>query len=756
MVTASKNSDERDQDISFKKLKILGADLLAGSPESKKKPRYAAFLVNGENTLSFDEIDLDKLNRLIRAEKPDYLAVDNIFELFNKKELIFFSRRLPVTTSLVQVTGSPQHGFVTVKQLAKQYGLAKDTGKLKALETAEICARLVLMNQGFRVSALEDEATILFTRKRSKGPGGWSQQRFSRRMDISVSNASKSFLEKLDELDIEYDEFLYKERTIVKIPVSNSTTITEIRKLALKFKTDEVNVKVFQEPKKLEFIPLSAKVPSLVGKKLKSLIVGIDPGTTVGLAILNLNGKIEGLFSRRNLSTMAGVKLIASFGKPAIIAADVSPVPKTVQKYKKTFNCRLETPGRKASKQEKKKLISEEIENLDIRVDAHARDALYAALHAYKKHVSLFKKIKEEFYNNTLLRNYSGMLDNVYEEVLAGKSIHSALEGQLKRIELLLQLQVPDLEEHQEKYPVQAQQEITSLMKRKEKLQLENSLLQNSLDRIQEEHARLQKDFEHLFEEYNGFRAKRSLRAEKDKKVRERTDRIQSLKKEINKLRNAISGLELRLDAATKFRNFWSRGDIIPLRVIVKFSEEAIIQFDREVGLSPDDLVLFKDPSGGGSKTANLLAERGVVAVLLEEGQKITQGASESLREQKIGCFALQVFRFDPENLVQELPTEKTRAFIIKFEDFYCINKKKMQVMLKKFQYELERELAEKRKKQLGIERDTTDEDEEDPIINMISEYQKARSLALKIYPDLEEDEEEKEEGVGIRLEEDE
>lgn len=742
---------EKKHDSFPRKLKVLGTDLLAGSPESKKKPRYAAFLVNGEEeNRSIEEIDLDELNHLIRNEKPNYIAVDNIFELFrDKTELVRFSKRLPASSSLVQVTGSPQHGFVTVKSLAKQYGLAKDTGKLNALETAEVCARLVLMNQGYRISALEDEATVLFTRTRSKGPGGWSQQRYSRRMDISVSNASKSFIEKLDEAGTDYDDFLYKDRAVVKVPTSTAMSLDAIRKLAKEFKTEEVNVKVFQEPKKLEFIPLSTKVPSQVGKKLKSLIVGIDPGTTTGMAILDLNGKIEALFSKRNFSTMTGVGAISALGRPAIIAADVDPVPKAVLKYKKVFNCRLITPGKKASKREKKNFISEVVEDLDIRADAHARDALYAALYAYKKHAALFEKIKEEFYNNPLLRNYTGTLDDVYEEVLAGKSIHSAMENQLKRIEQLLQFKAAELEDHQEEYPIQAQQEITSLKKRNEKLMLESSMLQTRLNRLEEERSDLKKEFGQLLGEYDSFRRKRSFKVEKDKKIRERTGKIRSLTGEIARFKEIINGLELRLDAATKFRNFWSRGDIIPLRVISKFSEESIINFDRDVGLSPDDLVIFKDPSGGGSKTANLLAQRKVAAVLLEEGQKITQGARDSLKAQKIGVFELPVFRFDPESLVQEVPTEKTRAFIIKFEDFYCVNKKKMQVLLKKYQFEwereLERELAELRRKQPVQEKEI--EDEEDPIIKMISEYQRARSLAQAIYPDLDEEEDEWEGG---------
>ncbi|MHA1451008.1 MAG: hypothetical protein ACTSP4_16525, partial [Candidatus Hodarchaeales archaeon] len=193
------------------------------------------------------------------------------------------------------------------------------------------------------------------------------------------------------------------------------------------------------------------------------------------------------------------------------------------------------------------------------------------------------------------------------------------------------------------------------------------------------------------------FRWKRSLEIDQNKRVKSKIKRITALEREINEYKRSIKRLELRLDAATKFRNFWSRGNIIPLRVIPKFSEEAILEFNRETGFTKDDLVFFKDPSGGGSKTAKLLAEHGIAAVLLKEGQKIAQGARES---------------------------------------------QKMQILLRKFQFELERELLEERKRSRELERELLEsESEEDPIITMIREYQNARRLVRQIFGENGEDE---------------
>jgi len=722
---------------------VLGLDLLSGSPKSRKKPKYSAFLIHGEKIQHFVDISLQEIKKLIAREKPAYIAVDNIFELFqNKDELVNLSRWIPESTSIIQVTGSPQHGFTSIKKLAKQFNLTRENKKLDALETAEVCARLALMNQGFKVSALEDEITVLITRTRSKGPGGWSQRRFSRRMDIAVNTAARTFIEELINNNYDFDEFLYKDRAVFKIILHDMSRMSGVKDILSKLQTGEVNTKIFREAKKLEFIPLSAKIPSRTGKSLDSLIVGIDPGTTTGIAILDLKGHIVSLTSKRNMSTMAGVKLIASHGRPVIIAADVYPVPKTVLKYKKTFGCRLVTPGKKVSKHDKKNLISEHLDNYGKKTDAHTRDALYAAIHAYKRHEDTLIKVKTEFFNNPFLKQYTGTLDDVYSSVLAGKSIHAALEEQLRKIEQVISLQPPQDDESLDDYPLQARKEIASLKKRAEKLQLENSLLQISYNRVKDDLQCALDERDRTIEEYDSFRWKRSLEIDQNKRVKSKIKRITALEREINEYKRSIKRLELRLDAATKFRNFWSRGNIIPLRVIPKFSEEAILEFNRETGFTKDDLVFFKDPSGGGSKTAKLLAEHGIAAVLLKEGQKIAQGARESLKKLKVACFTLSIFHFDPDNLIQQLPIEKTRAFIIRFEDFYCVNKKKMQILLRKFQFELERELLEERKRSRELERELLEsESEEDPIITMIREYQNARRLVRQIFGENGEDE---------------
>jgi predicted RNase H-like nuclease (RuvC/YqgF family) len=100
------------------------------------------------------------------------------------------------------------------------------------------------------------------------------------------------------------------------------------------------------ERDKIKYIPLA---PS----KRKYTIVGIDPGTTVGIAILSLNGELLFSNSFRGMSHDQVVKLISDHGKPAIVATDVYPTPAAVEKIRRSFKAVLGSPGTELRAEEK-------------------------------------------------------------------------------------------------------------------------------------------------------------------------------------------------------------------------------------------------------------------------------------------------------------------------------------------------------------------------------------------------------------------
>ena len=61
---------------------VFGVDILKGSSQGRN-PRYALYVIDKDQEWS-KEVSKNRLFRLIREKKPDYVAVDNIFEIFRK------------------------------------------------------------------------------------------------------------------------------------------------------------------------------------------------------------------------------------------------------------------------------------------------------------------------------------------------------------------------------------------------------------------------------------------------------------------------------------------------------------------------------------------------------------------------------------------------------------------------------------------------------------------------------------------------
>ncbi|MCZ7398959.1 MAG: DUF460 domain-containing protein [Candidatus Methanoperedens sp.] len=267
---------------------IFGIDIAKGSVRAKEEPRYAVVILKGSEAEHHRMVSRQKLLRMAWQEKPALIAVDNIFELASgKHELASILSKLPANTKLIQVTGG--ENLLPLVKLAKQQGIIFDRFDPNAEALA--CARLARMGIGYEVSAFEEKTIIKVSRARSPGRGGWSQNRYRRKM--------------------------HGPRSQVHIGSG-------------KYGDVQVNVKSIERDA-LAFKPLKTR-------KRDYIIVGIDPGTTTAIAVLTLEGELQMLHSSRTISIPDVIEMIAEQGRPLIIASDVFPTPNAVEKIRRAFN----------------------------------------------------------------------------------------------------------------------------------------------------------------------------------------------------------------------------------------------------------------------------------------------------------------------------------------------------------------------------------------------------------------------------------
>jgi hypothetical protein len=175
---------------------VFGVDIQSGDVRGDA-PSYALVAFDGDN-VDRDVVSHRKLRRLVEREEPRYLATDNMYELAEDKDaLVAFLRWLPDRTTLVQVTGAERPE--SLSRVASRHGVPY--GK-KPMKEAEAAARLAAADVGQAVTAFTDTTRVKVARGRSTGKGGWSQDRYTRRIHGNVKSTARDVARKLDRANL--------------------------------------------------------------------------------------------------------------------------------------------------------------------------------------------------------------------------------------------------------------------------------------------------------------------------------------------------------------------------------------------------------------------------------------------------------------------------------------------------------------------------------------------------------------------------
>ncbi|NLI63048.1 MAG: DUF460 domain-containing protein [Methanosarcinaceae archaeon] len=657
---------------------IYGIDILKGSAQSGSKPLYSLCVMNIETgeIKEFSGLRLFKILQMAEKDNPKAIVVDNIFELApDKSRLIEVMKQFPDNMQLIQVTGSDDSLKQSLPELARKYGISMSPDS--SADEARTCAQLADMGVGTIVSLFEDKTRIKVSRARSPGKGGWSQNRYARKIHGAVREKAREIESKLSnfskETGVEFESrhaegfggFVHAEFVVYdkksNIPVRSGT-----------FGDSRVSVSSVARDK-IHFIPLHKKSRELT-------IVGIDPGTTIGIAIFSLNGDLLFKGSFRGLSSTDAVRKISLYGKPLIIASDVYPVPSTVEKIKRSFQAVSKTPDHEVSSSEKIELARPY--NY---VNDHERDALAAGLLAYKSYKPLFSKIES--------KTPAGIKpDNIKERVVRGESVETAIENLSRKSGASETDSISSKNEEVEKLLIE-------IKKIHEELRATNDELSYQKQLFSEKEKELllsQKTIKSLESRIHKIQTDNYNENRKLKEIQIRDLEIKSLKKELKSKNQEIDSLRKQRKKARSIRKRELRGDGIPVKVIDSFTRESISVVLNKYGISENEIVYIDDPSGGGSGTAEVLSETNIRGII----------ASSVLSHKAVDVFFDKgILILDPDNLNLE-----------KDEDFAIVSPSLL---------EKEIEVAEERLKTRRHEKD------EEKLQNMLDEYRSERRRGL-------------------------
>jgi predicted RNase H-like nuclease (RuvC/YqgF family) len=120
------------------------------------------------------------------------------------------------------------------------------------------------------------------------------------------------------------------------------------------------------------------------------LIIGVDPGTTLGYAILNDKGEFITSGSGKEFAMSELINNIISFGRPLVVGCDKNPPPWFAESLAVKLGAKLFYPRQDLLVAEKREIVK----GFDVKLNAHEVDALASAVFAFEKHRHFFGKIE--------------------------------------------------------------------------------------------------------------------------------------------------------------------------------------------------------------------------------------------------------------------------------------------------------------------------------------------------------------------------
>ena len=562
--------------------RIFGVDIQSGDVRGDS-PSYALVTYDGE-TVDRDVVSRRKLHRRIDDEEPAIVATDNVFELAEDKgALVHFLRGLPSGTKLVQVTGDERPE--PLSRVAARHGVPY--GK-KPMREAEASARLAARNVGYEVSAFTNTTEVKVARGRSTGGGGgWSEDRFTRRIHGSVKKTAREVESALDEAALEYDVDVTEkyggysqarfevEATPAEIPVSAH-------------RSGDTRIEIERERRDgIEYRPLVTR--------RDHVIVGIDPGTTTAVALTDLDGDPLDVWSSRTADTAEVIEWIVDHGRPVVVAADVEPMPETVEKIRRSFDAAGWIPDSDLPIDRKLHRTREEAYDND-----HERDAIAAALFAFDAHEDQFERITAK----------------VPPQFERGEVIARVVAGE-ESVEAVIDAMSDDdggddeTDTHDPRELTPEEKEIKRLTDRVERLESHVDDLKGTVTEKDERITELESELSEARRE-----ERRDARERREVTRLEREN--ERLKRELSEAESTTEALEGKLE---RLKELWKldhsnfadvaekKSGLVPVKPIEQFTAGAIERADEAYGIAPGDIVYLRDASGAGRRTAELLVE---------------------------------------------------------------------------------------------------------------------------------------------------
>lgn len=321
------------------------------------------------------------------------------------------------------------------------------------------------------------------------------------------------------------------------------------------------------------------------------MIIGIDPGTTVGWACLSLRGKVISIGSRRNLDPDSLLANIVPFGRALIVGCDKAKVPFLVNSIAAKFGAKIIAPNYDLLVDEKRELTK----NFETG-NAHELDALASALFAYNKVLPLLRRVEKTLEKENKMIFFDKVAEIVLKENMSIRAALVLCDEKPKQIE------GPQNEE--EERDVDLVRLFSALSRERRafvKVKELNARLDNEIRRLRNEIEILKERQSELVKP----KPRDKRLSEKDARIQSFADKFENMKKELDSAKSHILFLEKNL----------LKKDLIAIPKMSKLS------WNEAVNIRPfvNDCVFVETLDSLSDNAVKILSDSGVRIVLCKK-----------------------------------------------------------------------------------------------------------------------------------------
>lgn len=267
---------------------------------------------------------------------------------------------------------------------------------------------------------------------------------------------------------------------------------------------------------------------------MKPLIVGVDPGSTSAVALVDFEGEIVKLESGKNFPPSEIINEIVQEGKPIIVTSDKSDTPSKVKKIATSV-------GAEEFKLEED-LSQERKRNLGKGENSHERDASASAIHAFKQLRNNIRKIKE-----------------------------TAEKENMETVEVAERYFSPEKElipnnEQEEKEEDSVSKEYSHFRKKSEKMEEKVAKLEEKIDGLEDKLEFKEDQRRDLQSKYDKLKAEKTEKLLKKQEIESREKKLDKKEEKISELQNKLKNSRIREKQYQKAIEKIEQGaDILPL-----------------------------------------------------------------------------------------------------------------------------------------------------------------------------------------------